>query len=195
MTGGRRRRLSTGRPRRPGSACGDYNSRSECHRRSPVPVDVIEPFQPAAPRVEGQPALPPSAVRTQSLPAFSAPDFATLVDLSVADLFRLALPSSSRTRDQPAAIRPSWGLSTVFGATILAAGGYYLACGCPIASEGAGFRPGRKPTAPCDDGSRDRPAENLRGKDSPTVGGGGYRGRWEGRSMPSFFKRFRRVLG
>src|SRR5271165_7394277 len=34
-------------------------------------------------------------------------------------------------------------------------------CGRSIASEGAGFRPGRKPIAPGDDGSGDRPAENL----------------------------------
>ena len=59
--------------------------------------------------------------------AFSAPDFETLVDLSVADLFPEALSSSSRSGDQPEEIRPSWGLSTVFGAAIVAAGGYHLA--------------------------------------------------------------------
>lgn len=92
-----------------------------------VPIDVVEPFQPAAPEVDGQPALPPSAAPTRSLPAFSAPDFETLLDLSVADLFPEALTSSSRSGDQPEEIRPSWGLSTVFGATIVAAGGYHLA--------------------------------------------------------------------
>jgi hypothetical protein len=92
-----------------------------------VPIDIVEPFQPAAPEVEGQPALPPSAAPTRSLPAVSAPDFETLIDLSVAELFPEALTSSSHSGDQPEEIRPSWGLSTVFGAAILAAGGYHLA--------------------------------------------------------------------
>ena len=92
-----------------------------------VPIDVVEPFQPAAPAVEGQPALPPSTAPTRSLPAFSAPEVETLHDLSVADLFPEALTSSSCSGDQPDEIRPSWGLSTVFGAAIVAAGGYPLA--------------------------------------------------------------------
>jgi len=38
-----------------------------------VPTVVVEPFQPAAPEGEGQPALPPSAAPTRSLPASSRP--------------------------------------------------------------------------------------------------------------------------
>ena len=67
------------------------------------------------------------AAPTRSLPAFSAPEVETLHDLSVADLFPEALTSSSCSGDQPDEIRPSWGLSTVFGAAIVAAGGYPLA--------------------------------------------------------------------
>jgi hypothetical protein len=61
-----------------------------------VPVDVVEPFQPAAPEVEAQPALPTSAARSESLPAFAAPDFETLIDLSIADLYAEAPVSPSR---------------------------------------------------------------------------------------------------
>jgi hypothetical protein len=92
-----------------------------------APTDLVEPSQPAAPNVEGQPALQPSAAPTSSLPAFSAPDVETLVDLSVADLFPEALASSPRSGDQPEETRPSLGLSTVFGAAVVAAGGYRLA--------------------------------------------------------------------
>jgi hypothetical protein len=42
---------------------------------------------------------------------------------------------------------------------------------------------------------RERRASGTLVSDSATVGGGGYRGRWEARSIPSFFMRFRRVLG
>jgi subtilase family serine protease len=90
-------------------------------------TDHVEPSQPAAPEVEGQPAPPPSAAQTSSLPAFSAPDFETLVDLSVADLFPTALAGSPRSGDEPEEIRPSLGLSTIFGAAVVAAGGYHLA--------------------------------------------------------------------
>jgi hypothetical protein len=92
-----------------------------------VPIDVVEPFQPAAPEVEGQPAPPPYAARTRSLPAFSAPEFETLLDLAIADLFPEAPSSSSRSGDQPEEIRPSSGLATVFGAALVAAGGYHFA--------------------------------------------------------------------
>jgi hypothetical protein len=95
--------------------------------QEPVLIDVVEPFRSAAPEAEGRPALPPSAVPTPSLPAASAPDIETLHDLSVADLFPEAPTGSARPGDQPVEIRPSWGLSTAFGAAIVAAGGYHLA--------------------------------------------------------------------
>jgi hypothetical protein len=92
-----------------------------------VPIDVIVPFQPAAPEVEGQPAPSTIAARSELLPAFAAPDFETLVDLSIADLYAEAPISSLRSADQPEETRPSWGLSTAFGAAIVAAGGYHFA--------------------------------------------------------------------
>ncbi len=90
-----------------------------------VAADRAEPLQAAAPEVDGQP-LPPSAAPTLSLPAFSPADFETLVDLSVADLLPEALTSSSRSGDQPAEIRSSLGLRALFGAAVVAAGGYHL---------------------------------------------------------------------
>ncbi len=105
-----------------------------------LPIDVAEPLQPAAPEVEGQPALPPSAAPPRSLPASAASDFETLVDLSVADLFPEALESSSPSGDQPEEIRSSWDLSTVFGAAIVAAGGYHLAVRRPYRFPGRGIQ-------------------------------------------------------
>jgi hypothetical protein len=74
-----------------------------------VPIDVVEAFQPAAPEVEGQRGLAPSAAPTRSLPAFSAPEFEALHKLSVADLFPEAPTSSSPSGDRPNEIPPSLG--------------------------------------------------------------------------------------
>ena len=157
---GRRRRLPSGRARRPSRACGDHSSTSECHLRRPYrSMSSSRSNRPhrqskasrlcrRAPRRPGRCRLSPLR---RSRPCTICPS-------------RISSPRPDQLvvlGDQPDEIRPSWGLSTVFGAAIVAAGGYPLRCGCSIASEGAGFRPGRKPIAPGDDGSGDRPAENL----------------------------------
>ena len=95
--------------------------------QEPVRIDVVEPFRPAAPEAEGQPALPPSAEPARSSPAASAPDIETLLDLSIADLFPEAPTGPSRPVDQREEIPPSRGLSTLFGAAVLVASGYHLA--------------------------------------------------------------------
>ena len=122
-----------------------------------VPIDVVEPFRPAAPEVEGQPALPPSTAPTRSLAAFSAPALETLVDLSIADLFPEELTTSSRSGDQPEEIRSSWGLPAVFGAAIVAAGGYHLALRSSDRFQ--------RPCVPARDGSRSLRATAVRGSD------------------------------
>ena len=94
----------------------------------PTTIDVIEPFQPVAPEVPeaGQPAAPQRAARSRAVPDLSGQGLKAVLDLSVADLFGGSLADSWQEADRPAEVRLSCGLSTIFGAAALAAGGYHL---------------------------------------------------------------------
>jgi hypothetical protein len=96
--------------------------------KGPASLDVVEPFQPVAPEVpkEDQPAAPAGAAQSRALPVRFDPEIATRLDLSLADLFRESRAPSDFAPDRSEALRPSCGLSTIFGAAALAAGGYHL---------------------------------------------------------------------
>ncbi len=99
-------------------------------------LDYVEPFdavpRPAAPaadpapQVDHAPAPDPAPVRP--LPAVSTPAVDTLLDLTDRGLMshrRETLSSQADDRSEGAGY--SWNLSTVFGAAVVAAGGYHLA--------------------------------------------------------------------
>jgi hypothetical protein len=94
----------------------------------PTTLDVIEPFQPVPLEVPGagQPAAPRDAARSRVVPDVTGPGLQAVRDLSVAELFSGSLADSWQEADRPAEVRLSCGLSTIFGAAALAAGGYHL---------------------------------------------------------------------
>ena len=154
-----------------------------------VPTDLVEPLQPTDPDVGGQPALPPRPAPIQSLPAISAADFETLVDLSLADLFPEALASSE---NQPEEIRPSLGLREVLGAAVVAAGGYHLAL-----RPSDRFR-ARDSEADASQSRRTRTSRRtgeLTGDASATIGDGGYPGRWTGALDSQLFQAMPQGVG
>jgi len=102
----------------------------------PTPfIDFVEPFRPAAPdaapvgvqarRGDLDPA--PRAARIGPLPALSQPSVDAILDLTAGCLIRKSPDnSSSRASDRSDRADYSWNLSTLFGATVVAAGGYHL---------------------------------------------------------------------
>jgi hypothetical protein len=112
-----------------------------------TPIDIVEPFQPpeaeAAPG--GQPAAPPSAARARKrLPDWRGVE--TVLDWTERGLLpRSPVGSSSPGQDRPDEVRPSCGLSTLFGAAVVAAGGYHLALRQPDRFAGR-WIPGRLAT-------------------------------------------------
>jgi len=99
-------------------------------------IDYVEPFRPAAPAAApaGQPAghgneaPAPGAERMRRLPAVSEPDVDALLDLTGRGLISKSPDdSSSQANDRSDRADYSWNLSTVFGAAVVAAGGYHLA--------------------------------------------------------------------
>ena len=93
------------------------------------------PAADPAPKVDHAPAPDPAPVRP--LPAVSTPAVDTLLDLTDRGLMihrRETL--SSRADDRSEGAGYSWNLSRVFGAAVVAAGGYHLAIREPDRSNG-----------------------------------------------------------
>jgi len=99
-------------------------------------IDFVEPFRPAGPAAAptGEPARhrdeapAPGAARIRALPALSEPDVDALLDLTDRGLMsKSADNSSSRANARTDGADYSWNLSTVFGAAVVATGGYHLA--------------------------------------------------------------------
>jgi hypothetical protein len=124
----------------------------------PAAIDYVEPFQPAgpeaAPALEGQPALPTAAARARAWPALSDPDAHGVVDLSAWDRLSEWLGTTpTRSELRPEESRPTWGLSTLFGVTAVATGGYHLALRQADGLQGR-WVPGRFETGPRRTGRR-----------------------------------------
>jgi hypothetical protein len=96
-------------------------------------IDWVEPAKPIVPaegeKIEGgQPVDPAPAPNGASLrPGLNDRDVAALFDLGEGSQNRPMSRSQGQPDNEPAGTYYSWSLSTVFGATIVAAGGYQLA--------------------------------------------------------------------
>jgi hypothetical protein len=98
-------------------------------------IDYVEPYRPVAPDAApaGQPArrgddaLAPVGARIRLLPAAGELFVAPVLELSTQALtHRTSQDPSSRANDRSDRADYSWNLSTVFGAVVVAAGGYHL---------------------------------------------------------------------
>jgi hypothetical protein len=99
-------------------------------------IDWVEPVQPAVPadgeKIDGgQPAdraPAPAAARPRSMPGLTDRDVAALFDLGEEGSRTSSdARSTAQSDNQSTGAYYSWSLSTVFGATVVAAGGYQLA--------------------------------------------------------------------
>jgi hypothetical protein len=96
-------------------------------------IDWVEPAKPAVPaegeKIDGgQPVDPaPAPNGAHALPGLTDRDVAALFDLGEDGQHRPIGGSQGQPDNEPAGTYYSWSLSTVFGATIVAAGGYQLA--------------------------------------------------------------------
>lgn len=98
-------------------------------------IDYIEPFRaivpasaPAAePAPQGQPAPAPDAAKTPLVPAISDPSVDAALDLTDGRvLTRSRDGEAAQAGDQVENANTSWSLSAIFGAAVVAAGGYNL---------------------------------------------------------------------
>jgi hypothetical protein len=95
-------------------------------------IDIIEPLQPAAPAEgdapqAGQPAPLRGASLARLVPVLTDRGLDHARDWTGDSLLPDPLVSSaSRSKNQTVETRASWGLSTMFGATAVATGGYHL---------------------------------------------------------------------
>jgi hypothetical protein len=109
----------------------------EAEEPPPPFIDYVEPFRQVVPdraplgepARRGDEADAPVEVRIRPLPAQAAPNADAVLDLAVAGLIRKSADhSSSRANDRSdgAGTDHSWNLAAVFGAGVVAAGGYHL---------------------------------------------------------------------
>jgi hypothetical protein len=93
-------------------------------------IDYVEPFQPEAPNGQDQPAPPAAASQGQWWPVLLNAHSRTVLDPSLEKLLpgspAQSLPIEQTSSDE---VRASLGLSTLFGAAAVAAGGYQLILG------------------------------------------------------------------
>jgi hypothetical protein len=103
----------------------------------PTPfIDFVEPYHPvapdaapvAAPRGRGDDAPVPRAARIPAVPALSESSIDALLDLTTPRALYAQLPGNSPagTTTRQDGSEYTWNLSTVFGAAVVAAGGYHL---------------------------------------------------------------------
>ena len=109
----------------------DLGQPKRVEKPGPAGIDVIEPFQPDAPKAapEDAPALAPNASRARPQRVISDTGFDSVLDLADRDPLPVSpLMASTPSEDRPDEARPSWVPSTtMFGVAAVAMGSYQLA--------------------------------------------------------------------